>query len=75
MSMYLLNYVYLKNVPSGLKYKFKKLIVTNWQIHAVIVSPMGFPETITMVSYSARDKRSLLRRLEYGACFYKRKLS
>lgn len=75
MSMYLLNYVYLKNVPSGLKYKFKKLIVTNWQIHAVIVSPMGFPETLTMISYSAGDKRSLLRRLKYGACFRKGKLS
>lgn len=71
MSMYLLNYVYLKNIPSGLKYEFKKLIITNWQIRAVIVSPMGFPETLTMVSYSAGEKRSLLRRLNYGICFYK----
>lgn len=71
MSMYLLNYVYLKNIPSGLKYEFKKLIITNWQIRAVIVSPMGFPETLTMVSYSAGANRSLLRRLNYGICFYK----
>ena len=75
MSMYLLNYVYLKNVPSGLKYKFNKLIITNWQICAVIVSPMGFPETLTMVSYSAGENRSLLRRLDYGAYLYKVKLS
>lgn len=71
MSMYLLNYVYLKNIPSGVYYKFKKLIITSWQIRAVIVSPMGFPETLTMVSYSAREKRSLLRRLDYGAYLYK----
>lgn len=75
MSMYLLNYVYLKNLPSGLKYKFKKLIITNWQIYVVIVFPTGLSETITMISYSAGDKRSLLRRLNYGTCFHKRKLS
>lgn len=75
MSMYLLNYIYLKNIPSGLKYKFKKLIVTNWQIYAVIVFPSGLSETITMISYSAGDKRSLLRRLNYGADFHKLKFS
>lgn len=65
MSMYLLNYIYLKNIPSGLK-SFE-LIITNWQIYAVIAFPMGPSETITMISYSAGDKRSLLRRLNYGA--------
>lgn len=65
MSMYLLNYVYLKNIPSGLK-SFE-LIITNWQIYAVIAFPAGLSETITMISYSAGDKRSLLRRLNYGA--------
>lgn len=66
MSMYLLNYIYLKNIPSGLKYKSFELIITNWQIYAVFAFPKGLSETITMVSYSAGDKRSLLRRLNYG---------
>lgn len=75
MSMYLLNYIYLKNIPSGLKYRFKKLIITNWQIYAVITFPKGLPETITMISYSAGEKRSLLRRLDYGAWLHKVQLS